>query len=91
MPYADLVWCETSQAESEAARQFAEAIHAKFPGKLLAYNCSPSFNWKKNWTTAPLLVSNKSCQIWAIASSLLPWRFTAWFLTWNFTPMRKAR
>ncbi|MEQ5223653.1 isocitrate lyase [Providencia alcalifaciens] len=47
-PYADLVWCETSKPDLEAARQFAEAIHAKFPGKLLAYNCSPSFNWKKN-------------------------------------------
>ncbi|MTC37593.1 isocitrate lyase [Providencia alcalifaciens] len=47
-PYADLVWCEASKPDLEAARQFADAIHAKFPGKLLAYNCSPSFNWKKN-------------------------------------------
>jgi len=46
-PYADLVWCETSEPNIEEARQFAEAIHVKFPGKLLAYNCSPSFNWKK--------------------------------------------
>lgn len=46
-PYADLVWCETSEPNIEEARQFAEAIHEKFPGKLLAYNCSPSFNWKK--------------------------------------------
>ena len=46
-PYADLVWCETSEPDLAEARQFAEAIHAKFPGKLLAYNCSPSFNWKK--------------------------------------------
>lgn len=46
-PYADLVWCETAEPSLEEARQFAEAIHAKFPGKLLAYNCSPSFNWKK--------------------------------------------
>src|SRR5438067_1545420 len=45
-PYADLVWCETSEPNIEEARRFAEAIHAKFPGKLLAYNCSPSFNWK---------------------------------------------
>ena len=45
-PYADLIWCETSEPNIEEARQFAEAIHAKFPGKLLAYNCSPSFNWK---------------------------------------------
>src|ERR687895_2967507 len=47
-PYADVVWCETSKPDLEQARQFAEAIHEKFPGKLLAYNCSPSFNWKKN-------------------------------------------
>ncbi|BFI94701.1 MAG: isocitrate lyase [Rhodanobacter sp.] len=47
-PYADLVWCETSKPNLEEARQFAEAIHRQFPGKLLAYNCSPSFNWKKN-------------------------------------------
>jgi isocitrate lyase len=46
-PYADLVWCETSEPDLEEARQFADAIHAKYPGKLLAYNCSPSFNWKK--------------------------------------------
>ncbi|MBD2714796.1 isocitrate lyase [Microvirga sp. STR05] len=44
-PYADLIWMETSHPDLEQARQFAEAIHAKFPGKLLAYNCSPSFNW----------------------------------------------
>lgn len=47
-PYADLVWCETAKPDIEEARQFAEAIHAKFPGKMLAYNCSPSFNWKRN-------------------------------------------
>ncbi|SDX05397.1 isocitrate lyase [Marininema mesophilum] len=46
-PYADLIWCETSTPDLDEARRFAEAIHAKFPGKLLAYNCSPSFNWKK--------------------------------------------
>ena len=46
-PYADLIWCETSEPNIEEARQFAEAIHAKYPGKMLAYNCSPSFNWKK--------------------------------------------
>ncbi|HSK99677.1 MAG TPA: isocitrate lyase [Rubrobacteraceae bacterium] len=46
-PYADVVWCETSEPNLEQARRFAEAIHAEFPGKLLAYNCSPSFNWKK--------------------------------------------
>jgi len=46
-PYADVVWCETSEPNLEEAREFAEAIHEKFPGKLLAYNCSPSFNWEK--------------------------------------------
>ena len=45
-PYADVVWCETSEPNVEEAEEFAEAIHEKFPGKLLAYNCSPSFNWK---------------------------------------------
>jgi isocitrate lyase len=46
-PYADLIWCETSHPDLEEARQFAEAIHAKYPEKILAYNCSPSFNWRK--------------------------------------------
>ncbi|MBA3533635.1 MAG: isocitrate lyase [Ardenticatenales bacterium] len=46
-PYADLIWCETSHPDLGEARRFAEAIHAEYPGKLLAYNCSPSFNWKK--------------------------------------------
>jgi isocitrate lyase len=45
-PYADLIWCETSEPNLEEARKFAAAIHEQFPGKLLAYNCSPSFNWK---------------------------------------------
>ena len=53
-PYADLVWCETGKPDLEFARKFAEAIHAKFPGKLLAYNCSPSFNWKKNLDDATI-------------------------------------
>ncbi len=46
-PYADLVWCETAKPDLEEARRFAEALHQRFPGKLLAYNCSPSFNWKR--------------------------------------------
>jgi isocitrate lyase len=46
-PYADLIWCETGRPDLDEARRFAEAIHAKFPGKMLAYNCSPSFNWRK--------------------------------------------
>lgn len=47
-PYADLLWCETSKPDLREAKEFAEAVHGKFPGKLLAYNCSPSFNWKKH-------------------------------------------
>ncbi|WP_246938696.1 isocitrate lyase [Bacillus pinisoli] len=46
-PYADLIWCETSEPNLDEAKAFADAIHKEFPGKLLAYNCSPSFNWKK--------------------------------------------
>jgi isocitrate lyase len=53
-PYADLVWCETSKPNLDDARRFAEAIHAKFPCKMLAYNCSPSFNWKKNLDDATI-------------------------------------
>ena len=53
-PYADVVWCETSEPNLEQARVFAEAIHEKFPGKLLAYNCSPSFNWKKKLSEAEI-------------------------------------
>ena len=53
-PYADLIWCETSKPDLEQARRFAEAIHAIYPGKLLAYNCSPSFNWKANLDDATM-------------------------------------
>lgn len=53
-PYADLLWFETSKPNLEQAKQFSEAIHKKFPGKLLAYNCSPSFNWKANLDEAKI-------------------------------------
>jgi isocitrate lyase len=53
-PYADLIWCETSTPNLEEARRFAEGIHAKFPGKMLAYNCSPSFNWKRHLDDATI-------------------------------------
>lgn len=53
-PYADLIWCETATPDLAYARQFAEAIHRQFPGKMLAYNCSPSFNWKKNLDDATI-------------------------------------
>jgi len=52
--YADLIWCETSTPDLDEARRFAEAIHARFPGKLLAYNCSPSFNWAKHLDEAQM-------------------------------------
>jgi isocitrate lyase len=53
-PYADLLWCETAKPDLEEARQFAEGIHARYPGKMLAYNCSPSFNWKKHLDDATI-------------------------------------
>ncbi|WP_448542762.1 isocitrate lyase [Roseiflexus sp.] len=53
-PYADLIWCETAHPDLDEARRFAEGIHAKFPGKMLAYNCSPSFNWKRNLDDATI-------------------------------------
>ena len=53
-PYADLIWCETGKPDLQFARQFAEGIHRKFPGKMLAYNCSPSFNWTKNLDAATI-------------------------------------
>jgi len=53
-PYADLIWCETSHPDLNEARLFADAVHAKYPGKMLAYNCSPSFNWKKNLDDATI-------------------------------------
>jgi isocitrate lyase len=53
-PYAELLWCETSKPDLNEAREFAEGVHAKFPGKMLAYNCSPSFNWRKNLDDATI-------------------------------------
>ncbi len=53
-PYADLLWCETSKPDLQQAREFAEAVHAKYPGKMLAYNCSPSFNWKRHLDDATI-------------------------------------
>jgi isocitrate lyase len=58
-PYADLVWCETGKPDLAFAKRFAEAVHAKFPGKMLAYNCSPSFNWKKNLDDATIAASRR--------------------------------
>ncbi|MBI3897060.1 MAG: isocitrate lyase [Gammaproteobacteria bacterium] len=53
-PYADLVWCETGKPDLAFAKKFAEAVHKKYPGKMLSYNCSPSFNWKKNLDDATI-------------------------------------
>jgi len=53
-PYADLIWCETGKPDLEYAKKFADAIHKEYPGKMLAYNCSPSFNWKKNLDDATI-------------------------------------
>jgi isocitrate lyase len=58
-PYADLIWCETSTPDLQQARQFAEAVHAQFPGKLLAYNCSPSFNWRRHLDDQTIAVFQK--------------------------------
>jgi isocitrate lyase len=53
-PFADLLWCETSKPDLKEAREFAEGVHARYPGKMLAYNCSPSFNWRKNLDDATI-------------------------------------
>src|SRR5579884_4271572 len=58
-PYADLLWCETSEPNLDEARRFAEAIHEQFPGKMLAYNCSPSFNWRKKLDPETIAVFQK--------------------------------
>jgi len=67
-PYSDLIWCETAKPNLEEAKNFAKAIHAKFPGKLLAYNCSPSFNWKKN-------LSDKDIEIFQIELGKMGYKF----------------
>ena len=58
-PYADLLWFETSKPDLGEATKFAEAIHAKYPGKMLAYNCSPSFNWRKHLSEAQIAAFQK--------------------------------
>jgi len=58
-PYADMLWCETSTPDMDEAKTFAEAVHKEFPGKLLAYNCSPSFNWKKTLDDAQIATFQK--------------------------------
>src|SRR5713226_8432910 len=63
-PYADILWCETSKPDLEEAREFADAVHKVHPGKLLAYNCSPSFNWKKNLDDAT--IASFQCELAAM-------------------------
>src|SRR5213082_2184634 len=68
-PYADLLWMETSEPDIDEARRFAHAVHAKFPGKLLAYNCSPSFNWAKK--LAPDEIANFQSELGALGYKFL--------------------
>lgn len=63
-PYADLVWCETSKPDLGQAREFAQGVHEKFPGKWLAYNCSPSFNWKKHLDEKTMLTFQEKLAEW---------------------------
>jgi len=72
-PYADLVWCQTGKPDLEFAKAFADAIHAKFPGKLLAYNCSRRSTGRRTWTTPPSPSSSASCRPLATSTSSSPW------------------
>jgi isocitrate lyase len=87
-PYADILWCETSKPDLEEAREFADAVHHIYPGKLLAYNCSPSFNWKKNLDDATIA----SFQL-ELASMGYKFQFItlAGFHTLNFAMFELAR
>ena len=73
-PYADLLWMETDKPSLEEAKEFADAIHAKYPGKMLAYNCSPSFNWEKHLNKQQLdtFCKVKCCLIAVLAVPTLP-------------------
>ena len=68
-PYADLVWCETSEPNLEDAKRFADAIHKEHPGKLLAYNCSPSFNWKQKLDEKQLQASKRKSHLTVTSSN----------------------
>jgi len=67
--YADTMWCETGTPDLEFAKQFAEAVNKVHPGKMLAYNCSPSFNWKKIWMMQRLQNSNASWVPWVTSTN----------------------
>jgi isocitrate lyase len=87
-PYADMIWCETSTPDLAQARKFASGIHAKYPGKLLAYNCSPSFNWKKNLDDATIAKFQ-----WELAEMGYKFQFVtlAGFHALNFSMFELAR
>ena len=68
-PYADLLWWETSEPNLEEAQRFADAIHREFPGKMLAYNCSPSFNWQKKLPADKIASFQRDIAAWATSSS----------------------
>ena len=70
-PYADLIWCETGKPDLEFAKNFAEAIHKEFPGKLLSYNCSPSFNWKKHLDDSTIAKFQRELGQWVTNFNLL--------------------
>ncbi len=87
-PYADLVWCETAHPDLDEARRFAEAVHREYPGKLLAYNCSPSFNWKRHLDDATIARFQREL-------AAIGYRFQfitlAGFHSLNYTMFRLAR
>jgi isocitrate lyase len=87
-PYADILWCETSKPDLDEAREFADAVHHVYPGKLLAYNCSPSFNWKKNLDDAAIASFQRE-----LASMGYKFQFItlAGFHTLNFAMFELAR
>ena len=93
-PYADLLWCETATPDLDEARRFAEEVHKVHPGKMLAYNCSPSFNWAKNSTRRRSPRFNASSPRWATGSSSSRWpgstRSTTRCTSWPASSKRKA-
>jgi len=87
-PYADILWCETSKPDLQEAREFAEAVHHAYPGKLLAYNCSPSFNWKKNLDDAAIASFQRELAVMGYKFQFIT---LAGFHTLNFAMFELAR
>ncbi len=73
-PYADLIWCETARPDLDEARRFAEAIKKEYPDQLLSYNCSPSFNWKKNLDDATIAKFQRELSAMGSSTSSSPWQ-----------------